>query len=126
MTWEDQIKGMEPQQAIDYLIGKLEALSPSKEQYWQFPRCKRLSPRERRLIRLMATVAGPVPHERLYQCIYMEDEPEHNTPVSTLLGSIIKRMRRKLPAGVKILTDYGVGYELVNLTNNPWPWEVQK
>lgn len=114
-TARDYVQDMQPLDAIDYLIGVIEALtsadSDESHPVYDLP----LTRSERRLVKLLMDRPNqPVRKKVIYDCIY-HDRPDYDElPLQKIIDVFVSKIRKKLPPEHgQIETIWGEGYRWV-------------
>ena len=112
----EKVEQMRPTEAIDYLLGVVEACrnALSEQEHEIDTWGVHFTTAERRILSLLLYRAGrTVQHEALRSAIYAEDIVDE-VPHSNVHTTHIHRLRRKIPTAVgQIVTVFQEGYKFV-------------
>lgn len=117
------IARMNPQDAIDYLLGVLDMITgpDNTADSWDIPGLN-LQRMSRRAVYALATYGGIVSRDRILATIYA-DRYIDDWPDERMVDAMIYRLRKALaPLGVTIQTHYALGYTIHTPPGFVWPW----
>lgn len=123
----EAVQDMKPLDAVEYLLGVIETFMPpiDLDLAWNWPG-ERMTPQEKRLVRVLAMSHVPVPRDVLFGALQGDRVAPRIEASDKLVDVVLARVRRKVaPQGVRIVNHYGHGWTVEAPAGFVWPWEAE-